>query len=126
MIKRNDLVCLKGSYSGQELLDERNGMWSLPHTKHTIRLLSQLFNLARRIATKEDCNEFLNFWNITFKLLMMHTNYMKSKTSLANCVVHDITELFVFHIIRRQSKLSNPRNQAKSLSLLKIVRLKFL
>ena len=100
MITRNDLVCLRGSYSGQELLDERNSMWSLPYTRCTIRLLSQLFNLARRTVTQENCDDYPHIWNIIFKLLMTHTNYMKSKTFLANCVIHDVTEILVFLIKR--------------------------
>ena len=102
MINKNDLVCLKGSYSGKELLDEKNGMWSLSNTKATIRLLSQLFNLTKRIVGDDEgyCDDYFHVWDIIFKLLVMHTNYMKSKTVLADCVVYDITKILLFLIKR--------------------------
>ena len=99
-LKRGNLICLRGTHNNEDLLCEEYGIKEHIETKRTMRQVSYLFNKMNNIINDENENEYAKCWSTIYDILTIHTINMKAKTILADCAVHDITEILAYMVKR--------------------------
>lgn len=99
-LKRGSLICLRGTHNNEELLRDDHGIRGHIETKRTMRQVSYLYNKMNSIINRNELSEYIQIWSLIYDILTIHTINAKAKTVLANCAIHDVTEVLT-HMIKR-------------------------
>ena len=113
-LSMQELLCLKGTYCGEKLLEKDRNIWTLPYVKDTIEKIKKLYNIIETSDQSQTVN-YGKMWELINTLLQQHTYKGNTKTELSEVVLHDISTLLLYLI--KKGKLNELEDSFRAIQL---------
>ena len=97
-LNMQELLCLKGAYCGEQLLEKGRNIWTLPYVSKTIGRVKELYKTLHAPSSSQVI-DYSKMWKLVNELLQQHTYNGKTNTELSEVVLHDISVLFL-HLVK--------------------------
>ena len=118
-LDRQELLCLRGTYCGENLLEKERNIWTLPYVSETIEKIKRLYNTVHVLNSTQTI-DYCKMWNLINELLQKHTHNGKTKTELSEIVLHDIS-ISLLHLVKK-GKLDEVRRSFEDIKLPKMLK----